>query len=125
MGVMPAPKGELNPAVNQNNIRSTICVAGWSSSVRPSVSYTNTIKKQLMRKYAPKEYLSAYELDHYIPISLGGSPTSPDNLWLQSWDTSKNENAVEKDVLETKLNKDVCKGAISLEAAQKQMYRYK
>jgi hypothetical protein len=26
-----------------------------------------------------------YELDHFVPLALGGHPRSEDNLWLQPW----------------------------------------
>ncbi len=32
--------GVLNPNVTQANIRSTICSRGWTSTIRPPVSYT-------------------------------------------------------------------------------------
>jgi hypothetical protein len=25
------------------------------------------------------------ELDHFVPLALGGHPAAEDNLWLQSW----------------------------------------
>ncbi|CAB4122167.1 hypothetical protein UFOVP26_105 [uncultured Caudovirales phage] len=90
--------------------KEMICTSGYSASVRPSINYTNAIK----RKWLPKGHkVSEYELDHYIPISLGGSPTEESNLWLQDWADAKR-----KDVLEKQLHRDVCSGKITLRQAQ-------
>lgn len=40
----------LNPDVSQDTIQQTICRKGYSSTVRPSTSYTNPIKYRLMRQ---------------------------------------------------------------------------
>jgi hypothetical protein len=67
----------LNPDVTQANINSTICVAGWTATVRPPASYTSKLKKiQLPPDANPK----AYEEDHIVPLACGGSPTEPTNL---------------------------------------------
>jgi len=36
--------------VGQTSIQQTICVPGWTVSVRPSTSYTNGLKLKLMRE---------------------------------------------------------------------------
>lgn len=36
--------GAVNPAVTQANIQRTICVPGWTRTVRPPVPYTNALK---------------------------------------------------------------------------------
>jgi len=43
--------GALNPAVNDNNVNSTICVSGYTATIRPPVSYTNGLKQQQMRDW--------------------------------------------------------------------------
>ena len=40
--------GVANPNVNQGNIQSTICVSGFTTTIRPPVSYTNGLKTQQM-----------------------------------------------------------------------------
>lgn len=73
----------LNPDVSQSTIRQTICVKGYSSTVRPSTSYTNPIKFRLMRQDGiPQSDKSEWALDHRIPISLGGHPRRIENLQL-------------------------------------------
>jgi hypothetical protein len=57
-----------------------------------------------------------YELDHFVPLALGGHPRSTDNLWLQRWDGTW--NARTKDRLEKKLQLLVCAGRLNLRAAR-------
>ena len=73
--------GVVNPNVTQENIRSTICKRGWTSTVRPPVAYTNALKRRQMPAYAETGSLSAYQEDHLISLELGGDPTDPRNLW--------------------------------------------
>ena len=63
----------------------------------------------------PSEALK-YELDHYVPLALGGHPRSLDNLWLQRWDGEWNARI--KDRLERTLQVMVCAGQISLQDAR-------
>ena len=55
------------------------------------------------------------EMDHLISLQLGGS-NHPANLWPQSYGGPW--NAVDKDRVETRLAKEVCRGNISLTDAQ-------
>jgi hypothetical protein len=51
---LPDPRrtpGAVNPAVTQANIDSTICVRGWTRTVRPPERYTESLKRQQMREY--------------------------------------------------------------------------
>jgi hypothetical protein len=43
--------GVTNPNVRQGTIGSTICVSGWTATVRPPTSYTNPLKTQQIRQY--------------------------------------------------------------------------
>ena len=75
----------LNPAVTQPTIGETICVPGWTKTVRPPARYTARIKIKLIRELElPEELLTDFELDHRIPLALGGSPDDPRNLELQA-----------------------------------------
>jgi hypothetical protein len=78
------PRGAINEAVTQANIQQTICVPGWTATVRPSPSYTNGLKAKLLREQGlPQADAAKYELDHLIPLALGGHPRKAENLWLQ------------------------------------------
>jgi hypothetical protein len=72
--------GALNLDVTQATIHQTICVRGWTATVRPPVSYTDQLKRQQMVQYGETGPPSAFEEDHLIPLEAGGSPTSPSNL---------------------------------------------
>jgi hypothetical protein len=77
--------GVLNPAVTQATIRSTICVRGWTSTVRPPVSYTNHLKEVQLEQYGLHGALSAFQEDHLVSLELGGNPTDARNLWPEPY----------------------------------------
>ena len=84
--ILAVTPGAVNPAVTQSNIGSTICTSGYTKTIRPSSSYTTSLKiKQLTGTY--KRYgssnTSLFEEDHLIPLEIGGNPTSEKNLWAE------------------------------------------
>jgi hypothetical protein len=108
--------GAVYRHVTQANIRSTICVSGWTDTVRPSESYTDGLKaRQIARYHYTSTDLSLYEEDHLIPLELGGAPYSAKNLWPE-YDSGVIPNP--KDAVENALNNAVCDGRVSLRAAQ-------
>jgi hypothetical protein len=104
----------VDPHVTQATIQSTICQRGYTATVRPPRKVTEAIKRHLVNGHpgAPPDY----ELDHLIPLGLGGHPTSSNNLWLQPW-----MGAAGKDRDELRLHRDVCAGRLTLEQAQHEM----
>src|SRR5581483_11403862 len=69
------PVGALNPDVTQSNIATTICVRGWTATVRPPETYTTTLKVRQLAALAYADQNPAdYEEDHIIPLELGGAP---------------------------------------------------
>lgn len=114
--------GSTNPDVTQANIHQTICVANWTSTVRPPADYTDNLKKEGITQYGysdPK--LKDYEEDHFIPLEIGGNPKDPKNLWPEPYHTKvgkKTMGAHQKDKVETLLKKQVCAGTITLQQAQ-------
>jgi hypothetical protein len=106
--------GVLNPDVTQATINSTICVRGWTKTIRPPTSYTNDLKEKQMREYRVGGSLSDYQEDHLISLELGGHPTDPRNLWPQPY-----PRASEVDSIENDLNDKVCAGELSLAEAQR------
>ncbi len=77
----PVP-GEVHTHVTQSTIHSTICEHGYTAKVRPPRKFTDAIKRRLVNGLPGS--LQDYELDHLIPLGLGGHPTSANNLWLQA-----------------------------------------
>ena len=119
---LPAvPAEALNPDVRQETIQQTICVPGYATSVRPSTSYTTGVQARLLRERAQDlSAASTYELDHKVPLSLGGHPRNLRNLELQLWEGEA--GAKKKDRLERRLQVLVCGGKLALQAAQQVMY---
>jgi hypothetical protein len=116
------PITALNPDVKQDTIAQTICVSGYTKTVRPATVYTNDVKKKLMREQGIDWKSRAdYELDHIIPLALGGHPRSLDNLVLQHWEGT--DGAKRKDKLEVKLQCLVCTGTLLLDDARADIYQ--
>ncbi len=114
--VLPDPActpGATNPAVTQADIGRTICVSGWTATVRPPESYTEPLKYQQMAAYGETGSAGNYEEDHLVSLELGGSPTSPQNLWPEPG-SSPNP----KDSVENAAKRAVCDGQMTLAAAQ-------
>jgi hypothetical protein len=121
-GGLPDPKctpGAINPSVTQNNIKNTICVPGYTKTIRPPVSYTTPLKIKLMKSYGFTDFRSNYELDHLIPLAVGGHPTDVKNLFPEPGYGQYSFHI--KDRFENYLHRAVCNGSISLSEAQKQI----
>ena len=117
----PVPAEALNPDVHQNTIAQTICVPGYTASVRPSTSYTNGVKLKLMREAGiPSAEAPTFELDHRVALAVGGHPRAPVNLQLQKWEGE--DGAKRKDQLERRLQVLVCSGQVALDEAQRAMF---
>lgn len=111
--------GATNASVTQANIGQTICVSGWTSTIRPPSHVTTALKiRQLTSGYSYQTdtVTADYEEDHLISLELGGSPTSEANLWPEPYGTA--EGARVKDQLENKLHSLVCSGTLPLITAQ-------
>lgn len=108
--------GATNPAVTQSDIRQTICMRGWTATVRPAESYTEQLKRQQMGRYGDTGSMSGYEEDHLVPLELGGSPSDPNNLWPEPG-ASPNP----KDDVEYAANRAVCSGRLALADAQREI----
>ena len=121
VGIYPPPStpGVTNPMVTQANIQKTICVANWTSTIRPPASYTTKLKIQQMKDLGLKGSPHDYEEDHLISLEIGGSPTDPKNLWPQPY--MPLPGAHQKDDVENFLHRQVCAGKITLAEAQKEI----
>jgi hypothetical protein len=106
--------GVLNPDVRQETIGQTICVEGWTHTVRPSTDYTSELKISQMREYGLTGSPAGYQEDHLISLELGGHPTDPRNLWPEP-----RPHAEEVDRIENELNRQVCSGRITLTEGQR------
>jgi len=69
--------GAIDTSVTQANIHETICVKGYTKSIRPPQNFTNRLKKYQIRQYGyqdtnPRDYVEGY----LIPLNIGGSPNN-------------------------------------------------
>jgi hypothetical protein len=105
--------GALNPAVTQASIDRTICVSGWTRTVRPSQSVTAPEKLASMVAYGESGSTHDYEYDHLVSLELGGALNDARNLWPEPG-ASPNP----KDSVENALHRMVCNGQMRLAQAQ-------
>jgi hypothetical protein len=112
--------------VTQATIGSTICVSGWTATIRPSSSFTTALKiKQIVQYGYGDTKTSSYEEDHLISLELGGAPADPRNLWPEPYTVTladgRSTGAHTKDGFETKLKSEVCAGTITLAQGQSEI----
>jgi hypothetical protein len=109
--------GLANPKVTQRNIKRTICSPRWVKSARPPDRFFATAETaQFERASSALKDPAHYEIDHRIPIEVGGHPRDAANLWAQplriEW------NALVKDKLETYIQGEVCARRMKLAEGQ-------
>ena len=122
-GDLPDPNltpGATDPEVNAGNIKESICKSShftWTEGHMPPKSFLDSIEQEQLKQYGYTDTtMSHYQMDHLIPLSLGGHPTDPKNIWPQVLLTKW--SARRKDYLEEVVHDKVCKGEISLKDAQ-------
>jgi hypothetical protein len=108
--------GVANAQVTQETIGSTICVSGWSSSIRPDTGYTNALKLGQMEEYRRSGGPTDYQEDHLISLELGGDPRDPRNLWPEP-----RPHAEEVDRIENELHDAICSGRMTLAEGQRRI----
>jgi hypothetical protein len=112
--------GAIDNSITQQNIYSTVCIKGYTKTIRPPANYTNKLKKRQLREYGYDDRNPRhYEEDHLIPLSIGGNPRDPHNLWPEP--RNSEWNAKKKDQLEFVIYKMVCRHEISLKDAQEEI----
>lgn len=116
-GLMPnktLTPGAIDPRVTQANIEQTICVPGYTATVR---NVTVATKRKVFEEYGLDyaNHSGDYEVDHFVSLEIGGL-NDLSNLWPQRY--APKPGAREKDVVETHLHRVICKGQMSLSAAQ-------
>ncbi len=104
----------LNPAVTQATIRQTICVSGWTATIRPPSSYTSPLKlQQIAAERLADTNPADYEEDHRIPLELGGAPSDTSNL-----SPERGASPNPKDSAENSARGEVCAGRATLRGEQ-------
>jgi len=115
-GAYPPPtiRGAVDPAVTQVNIHQTICVSGYTATVR---SVSEADKKFVLHRDGIK---GNAEVDHLISLELAGSNDRDNNLWAEPYSGPAvgKYGARVKDVVETSLKRQICSGKMTLKDAQ-------
>ncbi len=120
-GLLDVPGDMLNPAVTQATIRNTICVSGYTATIRPSTSLTSPLKAAQIAAYGYADTNpSSYEEDHVVPLELGGAPAATMNLYPEPATSSGAD-----DKAENAFHDQVCAGVLSLQNAQQRMLALK
>jgi hypothetical protein len=111
------PNPELTPGDILTKDTAKVCASGYSSTVR---NVPSTLKKQIYAEYGVSypQPEGSYEVDHFISLELGGSNAAA-NLWPEP--AAPVPGFHQKDMVENYLHSQVCKGAITLTDAQKQI----
>ena len=109
----------LNPAVTQATITDTVCVPGWTKSIRPYVREMRIIKAEMLAAIGEShEHRNRFQLDHRIPLALRGATIDRRNLMQQPMAI-----ALEKDAIERCLAVAVCDGKLALDEARAAIWR--
>jgi len=114
----PLPDPDCTPgAIFKDATINEICVSGYSKTVR---NVSTILKKKVFAQYGidyPVPF-GSYEIDHLIPLSLGGSNDIA-NLWPKSAEPWP--GFYEKNITGNYLLEEVCAGRTSLHVAQERI----
>ena len=106
------PDRRLTPGATMPVTLEQVCTIGYSRTVR---NVPIEEKREVFRRYGVEYVPNTYEVDHIIPLELGGS-NSIENLWPQPLRGAFNSRM--KDALENRLRWMVCDGLLTLPQAQ-------
>jgi hypothetical protein len=118
-GVLPdrhCSPGAYDSAVTQANIQSTVCISGYTATVRnvPASEKSAVYKEYGITHHAPY----SYEVDHIVSLELGGSNNIA-NLYPEAY--ANPNGARVKDRLENAMHAAVCAGRLILKTAQREI----
>ena len=105
--------GAYDPTITQANIASTICLPGYTATVR---NVSASVKQRVFTEYHVTPTPGAYEVDHLISLELGGS-NDIRNLWPEPYGGLP-PTAHDKDYAENRLHRDLCARRITLALAR-------
>ncbi len=106
------PSAFQTPGNKSKANEAQVCAADFEASVKPMAKWQ---RDQALERYGKRPEDFTGELDHLIPISLGGT-NDPDNLWPLP--ANKGMGPAEKKALDQKLHQMVCDKTIKLKDAQ-------
>ena len=93
-----------------------ICRPGYTKTVRHT---SGDLKAAIYREYGIDRRSGQFEIDHLIPLCLGGADVAA-NLWPQGYDTMP-WNASKKDELEVRVCRLACAGSFPIERLQREI----
>lgn len=114
----PLPDPDCTPGdIFKNVTKEQICISGYSKTVR---KVSQNMKNEVFNLYSIEHPVpfGSYEIDHLIPLSLGGSNEMA-NLWPKSAEPFP--GFFEKNVTGNYLKEEVCAGKMALSVAQEQI----
>lgn len=107
------PNKALTPGSVVDATREDVCAPGYSKRMRAKVS--KQTKALVYYRYGLKYDSKHFQIDHLIPISIGGS-NDPDNLWPQP--IINNYGFREKQKVAAYLHNQVCADKMDIRDAQ-------
>ena len=110
------PNPKLTPGVVREVTKDDLCDSRYRSY---DGSLSVTVKRKVFDVYGVNPQLPvAYNVDHLIPVSLGGT-NAIENLWPQP--LAGEWNHLKKNLLERRLYKLVCSGSLDLQKVQQEI----
>src|SRR5919198_5126235 len=91
----------------------TVCVKGWTATMRPPTSYTNASRSGSSPPGTTPTRTHHYEEDHLISLELGGAPWSKKSLWPEP-----HSQSAKSDPRENAWHRLLCSGTLTLKQAQ-------
>jgi len=118
------PNMNLTPGLAVTEDENLVCQHGYAERVRPKGVLWRHLKEAAFARYGiayqDRDTIGAtgvrapeYQVDHLIPLEIGGSPTDLQNIWPQPI-----RPALRKDRIENELRELVCSGRMPLKQAQ-------
>lgn len=118
------PNSNLTPGLAATEDENLVCQRGYAERVRPRGTLWRRLKEEAFARYGiahqDRDAIGAngvrepeYQVDHLIPLEIGGSPTDLQNIWPQPIGA-----ALHKDRIENELRELVCSGRMPLRQAQ-------
>lgn len=112
MAAAQLPSVFQTPGAKGKASEAQVCAADFEASAKPVAKWQ---RDQALERYGKRPEDFTGELDHLIPVSLGGS-NDPDNLWPLP--ENKDMGPEQKKALEVKLHQLVCDKTLKLKDAQ-------
>lgn len=91
------PDPRLTPGAVASRDPAETCMPGYSRAHRLAYGAPGELGRyeRVMRAYGvPRALWHGYELDHLVPLCLGGADTEA-NLWPQAWGDARRKDAAE------------------------------